>query len=136
MTDEAQPIGSHIGSIHVASRHPDPSLSAPHSASRATKKARRVAGPIDETIVAEPIDDGTYIVIVTRGHRHDEQVLKAVAVQPARYIGMIGSRRKVKLTFDELRVTRGDRLEIHATGDIRKVNEAEIPRRAHHLPAG
>jgi xanthine dehydrogenase accessory factor len=46
-----------------------------------------------------------YIVIVTRGHRHDEQVLKAVAGQPAKYIGMIGSRRKVKLTFDELRVT-------------------------------
>ncbi len=67
--------------------------------------ARRVVGPIDETIVAEPIDDGTYIVIVTRGHRHDEQVLKAVAGQPARYIGMIGSRRKVKLTFDELRLT-------------------------------
>jgi xanthine dehydrogenase accessory factor len=67
--------------------------------------ARRVAGPIDQTIVAEPIDDGTYIVIVTRGHRHDEQVLKAVAGQPARYIGMIGSRRKVKLTFDELRTT-------------------------------
>jgi xanthine dehydrogenase accessory factor len=67
--------------------------------------ARRVVGPIDETIVAEPIDDGTYIVIVTRGHRHDEQVLKAVAGQPARYLGMIGSRRKVKLTFDELRVT-------------------------------
>jgi xanthine dehydrogenase accessory factor len=67
--------------------------------------ARRVVGPIDEMIVDEPIDDGTYIVIVTRGHRHDEQVLKAVAGQPAKYIGMIGSRRKVKLTFDELRVT-------------------------------
>jgi xanthine dehydrogenase accessory factor len=65
--------------------------------------ARRVVGPIHETILEQPIDGGTYIVIVTRGHRHDEKVLKAVAEQPARYIGMIGSRRKVKLTFDELR---------------------------------
>jgi xanthine dehydrogenase accessory factor len=65
--------------------------------------ARRVGGPIDETIAACPIDDGTYIVIVTRGHRHDQRVLKAVAAKPARYLGMIGSRRKVKLTFDELR---------------------------------
>jgi xanthine dehydrogenase accessory factor len=64
--------------------------------------ARRVTGAIDEMIRAQPIDDGTYIVIVTRGHRHDEKVLGAVAELPARYIGMIGSRRKVKLTFDEL----------------------------------
>jgi xanthine dehydrogenase accessory factor len=64
---------------------------------------RRVTGPIDETILAQLIDGGTYIVIATRGHRHDGKVLKAVAGQPARYIGMIGSRRKVKLTFDELR---------------------------------
>ncbi|MHC4413691.1 MAG: XdhC family protein [Planctomycetota bacterium] len=64
--------------------------------------ARRVAGPVAETIRREPIDHETYIVIVTRGHRHDAQVLRVVAEQPARYIGMIGSRRKVKLIFDEL----------------------------------
>ena len=65
--------------------------------------ARRVAGPIHETMLRASIDRETYIVIVTRGHRHDEQVLKAVAEQPARYIGMIGSRRKVKVVFDGLR---------------------------------
>ncbi len=65
--------------------------------------ARRVAGPIHETIPRVSIDRETYIVIVTRGHRHDEQVLEAVAAQPARYIGMIGSRRKVKVVFDDLR---------------------------------
>ncbi len=65
--------------------------------------ARGVAGPMHETILAEPIDDGTYIVVVTRGHRHDERVLRAIAEKPAKYIGMIGSRRKVKLTFDDLR---------------------------------
>lgn len=62
-----------------------------------------VSGSIDEQIQAYGIDDETYIVIVTRGHRHDEQVLAAVLESRAKYIGMIGSRRKVKLTFDDLR---------------------------------
>jgi xanthine dehydrogenase accessory factor len=52
------------------------------------------------------VDDRTYAVIVTRGHRHDEQALHAVVGRGARYVGMIGSRRKVKLIFDEL-VERG-----------------------------
>lgn len=41
-----------------------------------------------------PIDRGCYVVIVTRGHRHDQQALDAVIRGPAGYIGMIGSRRK------------------------------------------
>ena len=65
--------------------------------------ARRVAGPIHESIVRDAIDAETYIVIVTRGHRHDAEVLKAVVEKPARYIGMIGSRRKVQVIMDDLR---------------------------------
>jgi xanthine dehydrogenase accessory factor len=65
--------------------------------------AHRVVGPIHEMILQQPIDGHTYIVIVTRGHRHDGKVLKAVVEQPAKYIGLIGSQRKVQLTFDELR---------------------------------
>lgn len=42
----------------------------------------------------------SYIVIVTRGHRHDAEVLREVIHKPAAYIGMIGSRRKCKLIFD------------------------------------
>jgi xanthine dehydrogenase accessory factor len=37
----------------------------------------------------------TYIVIVTRGHKDDMRVLEWAIGTPARYIGMIGSRRKV-----------------------------------------
>lgn len=65
--------------------------------------ATRVAGAIEKTMLQRPIDDETYIVIVTRGHRHDEKVLKAIAEAPSRYVGMIGSRRKVKVIFDDLR---------------------------------
>jgi xanthine dehydrogenase accessory factor len=52
------------------------------------------------------IKPSTYIVIVTRGHRFDEQVLEQAIGTPARYIGMIGSKRKVLRTYEHL-VERG-----------------------------
>ena len=48
----------------------------------------------------------TSIVIVTRGHKYDERVLERAVRTPARYIGMIGSKRKVIATFEHL-VGRG-----------------------------
>lgn len=65
--------------------------------------ARPVVGPIAETLRRWPIDARTYIVIVTRGHAHDEGALEAVLASPARYVGMIGSRRKVEAIFAALR---------------------------------
>jgi xanthine dehydrogenase accessory factor len=53
-----------------------------------------------------PIDQSTYVVIVTRGHQHDEEALYSVIGSKARYIGMIGSRRKIKVIFDNL-IERG-----------------------------
>jgi xanthine dehydrogenase accessory factor len=60
-------------------------------------------GPIDEILAGMALDEGCFIVIVTRGHIHDERALKAVVGSSARYIGMIGSRRKIKLILDDLR---------------------------------
>ncbi|WP_258358487.1 XdhC family protein [Moorella sulfitireducens] len=42
------------------------------------------------------ITPATFIVIVTRGHRYDYECLRAVIASPAAYIGMIGSRRRVR----------------------------------------
>lgn len=64
---------------------------------------RAVAGEIGPTLRNWPIDGNTYVVIVTRGHKHDETALQAVLGSPARYLGMIGSRRKVQVVFDDLR---------------------------------
>jgi len=50
-----------------------------------------------------PIGSGTFIVIVTRGHRHDKICLQKVISQPFGYLGMIGSRRRVKALMEELR---------------------------------
>ncbi len=59
-------------------------------------------GDVAEQLAAAPVDGDTYCLIVTRGHRHDGQALGAVVDRGARYVGMIGSRRKVKVIFDEL----------------------------------
>jgi len=44
----------------------------------------------------------TFIIIVTRGHMHDLECLREVINQPAAYIGMIGSRRKIKMIMSQL----------------------------------
>ncbi len=44
----------------------------------------------------------SYIVIVTRGHRDDMRMLRWAVQTPARYIGMIGSKRKTIAIFKEL----------------------------------
>ena len=56
----------------------------------------------DEIIPKLTIRDTSYVVIVTRGHRDDMQVLRRVIGTPARYIAMIGSRRKVVGVVKEL----------------------------------
>jgi xanthine dehydrogenase accessory factor len=47
-----------------------------------------------------PFDADTYICIVTRGHRHDAVILKEVIHSKAGYIGMIGSKRKVRTVME------------------------------------
>jgi xanthine dehydrogenase accessory factor len=48
------------------------------------------------------INETSYIIIVTRGHRDDMRVLKWAATTPARYVAMIGSKRKVINVVKEL----------------------------------
>jgi xanthine dehydrogenase accessory factor len=52
------------------------------------------------------IDRDSYIVIVTRGHLHDKTILERSLKTDAGYIGMIGSRRKRDLVYQEL-LTKG-----------------------------
>ncbi len=48
------------------------------------------------------ITSSSYIVIVTRGHRDDMRVLRWAVSTPARYIAMIGSKRKTISVIHEL----------------------------------
>ena len=61
-----------------------------------------VCGDIAEEMSRLLVDEQTYVLIVTRGHRHDGQVLAAVVNRPAKFIGMIGSRRKSVLIRKDL----------------------------------
>lgn len=56
-----------------------------------------IVGDIAESLGALPVSSETYIVIVTRGHRHDEAALRACIHRRAAYIGLIGSRHKILL---------------------------------------
>ncbi|GJM26865.1 MAG: hypothetical protein DHS20C16_32800 [Phycisphaerae bacterium] len=61
-----------------------------------------IVGDIEQSLRRHKIDKDSYVVVVTRGHNHDEKALGAVIESNARYIGMIGSRRKIKLIYDDL----------------------------------
>ncbi len=51
---------------------------------------------------AFPIDPSTYIVLVTRGHQYDIDCLLQVLDSPAKYIGMVGSQRRIRGVFELL----------------------------------
>ena len=65
--------------------------------------AREVmADDFDQACARLAPNENSYIVIVTRGHRDDMRVLRWAVTTPARYIGMIGSRRKTIAIYKEL----------------------------------
>ncbi len=46
-------------------------------------------------LAAADISPASYVLIVTRGHAHDLEAMRALAGRDLRYVGMIGSRAKV-----------------------------------------
>jgi xanthine dehydrogenase accessory factor len=54
-----------------------------------------LCGQIDETLGNLHIDRDSFIVIVTRGHKNDADVLRKFIGSKSGYIGMIGSRKKI-----------------------------------------
>jgi len=80
---------------------------------------RLLIGEIGPTLqqLAPTLTPSTYCLIVTRGHNHDEEALYHLAAAPAGYVGMIGSKRKIKLIFEDLLakgVTRETLARVHA----------------------
>ncbi len=61
-----------------------------------------VAENFDSALSSLEIPENAYIVIVTRGHRDDMRVLRWAVDQPVKYLGMIGSKRKVLSIYKEL----------------------------------
>ena len=79
------------------------------SAERFPFAHRRIAGDIGRTLqelVRDAVNPSFFCLVVTRGHNHDEEALYHLARTPARYVGMIGSRRKIKMIYEDL-IARG-----------------------------
>lgn len=84
----------------------------PESLQDSPAGATRVCGDIARELGAISIDGESFALVVTRGHRHDEQALEALLGRGARYLGMIGSRRKSTLIFNDLRSRGADDAEL------------------------
>ena len=61
-----------------------------------------IAGDFEQAMAKLSPSESSYIVIVTRGHRDDMRVLRWAVQTRARYIGMIGSKRKTIKIYEEL----------------------------------
>jgi xanthine dehydrogenase accessory factor len=66
-----------------------------------------IVGDMAETLGEIGITPQTYIVLITRGHQFDEPCLRKVVGSQAKYIGMIGSRRRIKACFIRFRDEEG-----------------------------
>lgn len=56
----------------------------------------------ENALNAIPGDKDTFFVIVTRGHRWDQECLKLISARPHAYIGLMGSRKRVRLVKENL----------------------------------
>ena len=75
------------------------------------KFANRERFPDAEEVVVESIPEWlhridmpatAYVVVVTRGHTHDLDAMRALAARDLKYLGLIGSRAKVRRIYDHL----------------------------------
>jgi len=90
-----------------------------------------IVDSIPDWLHTAEIPPTSYVVVVTRGHRHDLDALRSLAARDLRYIGLIGSKAKVKKIYDAL-IEEGMPLEclsrVHAPigFDIGAVTPEEI----------
>jgi xanthine dehydrogenase accessory factor len=61
-----------------------------------------VVEPIPEWLHRAEVPAASYVVIVTRGHQHDLDAMRALAARDLKYLGLIGSRAKVARICDAL----------------------------------
>ena len=64
--------------------------------------AQEIFTSYDEAFEKLKPNGSSYLVIVTRGHKEDMRVLAWAVRTPARYVGMIGSKRKVLSVYKAL----------------------------------
>jgi xanthine dehydrogenase accessory factor len=73
------------------------------NAARFSQAQRLIVAPLDEALAHITFTPQTYIAIMTGEHSSDEAVLRQMVGLPVAYLGLIGSRRKIKTIFERLR---------------------------------
>jgi xanthine dehydrogenase accessory factor len=99
----AQPLctlGSLLG-LRVRVLDDRPAFATPERFPEA-HEVRRV--DFSDPFAGVPLHPWTHVVLVTRGHRYDYECLRRLLLFPSLpgYMGMIGSRRRVRATFEAL----------------------------------
>lgn len=84
-------------SVHIIDDRPEFS-----NAARFPNAQTTIVDTYDKGLDRIPISQNTYIVIATRGHKFDDMATEAAARSRAGYIGLLGSRRKSLMIFEEL----------------------------------
>ncbi len=89
--------------FHVAVLDDRPDFVTPENLPHADE---RIAGDIAAELRRMDMTAQTYVVLVTRAHTLDAELLAAIIDKPAAYIGMLGSQRRV-LTVKEMLKKQG-----------------------------
>ncbi len=79
--------------------------------------AEIIVKPFEKAIDSLKLDRNCYVVAVTRGHAFDEIALRTTLKQKPGYVGMIGSKRRVRATLERIEadgVERSILEQVHA----------------------
>jgi xanthine dehydrogenase accessory factor len=109
-TPQLYVIGAgHVG-LHLARAAAEAGFRV-HVVDDREKFANRDRFPAAHDIVVEPLPEWlhkadipatAFVAIVTRGHQHDLDAMRALAARDLRYLGLIGSRAKVARIYEAL----------------------------------
>ncbi len=72
------------------------------SRERFPEAEKNIVAEYDAGLAEVPVHANTFIVVATRGHKYDDLALAAALRTRARYIGLVGSRRKSLLIYRHL----------------------------------
>lgn len=72
------------------------------NADRVPEGVQTIVDDLPSWLERRTLPPTAYAVIVTRGHRHDLDALRSLSARNLRYVGLIGSRAKVKRLYDAL----------------------------------
>jgi xanthine dehydrogenase accessory factor len=93
---------SHVGALAGFRTHVLDDREKFANAERFPEASEIVVDDIGTWLAQHRLPAGAFIVIVTRGHRHDLDALRQLLDQDLGYLGMIGSRAKIARVYDAL----------------------------------